>query len=63
VARRQAAGRASTNRRAAARPSIAAVRAGYEAWLARQPLAARSQETYRQQVGWFLDWLVSGLLP
>lgn len=35
------------------------MRAGYEDWLERQPLAARSRATYRQQVRWFLDWLGS----
>jgi site-specific recombinase XerD len=57
VARRRTAVGGSTNRHLTAPPSIAAVRAGYEAWLARQPLAPRSRATYRQQVGWFLDWL------
>ena len=28
--------------------------------LADQPLAARSRETYAQQVGWFCDWLGAG---
>jgi integrase/recombinase XerC len=39
------------------------VRAGYAAWLAEQPLAARSRQTYLQQVGWFLDWLASPGAP
>lgn len=33
------------------------VRAGYATWLADQPLATRSRETYAQQVRGFLDWL------
>jgi integrase/recombinase XerC len=57
VGARRAFGDGSTNRTAAA--DLAAVGAGYLAWLAGQPLARRSRETYAQQVGWFLDWLAS----
>jgi site-specific recombinase XerD len=34
-----------------------AVLAEYESWLARQPLADRSQDAYRAQVGSFIEWL------
>ena len=35
----------------------AAVLAKYERWLKRQPLAARSRDAYRAQVGGFVGWL------
>lgn len=60
MGRAQASRSASTNRGGASKLRLSDALAGYEAWLLEQPLAARTRQTYRQQVTGYVAWLLEG---